>query len=376
MRIKLSYVELSGILGYVNTILADKTVDEKKKNVIFLVNGEDVTVVGYSPLTFSRAKLNNCEVFDVEDTWDFQVKANDLNKIMGSYASLYKTKVENVEFEKAGNKVKLIIHEEAINEEDARLSQTGRFLLDDIPIMESIKKEIHISFPEESDTIMSEELLLYIDSLFPLMNNDSASSLASKLQFSKDYVYVLASYINSFFINKLPDAFKGLTLGYSSVSFLKKLCEGVEDISVQRIDRYLCIQSGLIEAFLKYQNVKVKEDKFVREMSNDTGIVLDRLYLKDVLKRMLVASQDGVAQITEDGLEVSNSGFNQVIPINNRKGEVDNLKFKLSVTLMMKTIIGDDSVFKDELFLYFVKAGVNGYKDATGAWFSSIQVRI
>ena len=382
MKAKVSYSELSSVLGYVNTILSDKTVDNKMKNVIFLVEKDEVTVVGYSALTFARTKLNDVETEGVDENWDFQVKSADLNKIISSYSSLYKTKVDYIEFEKntSSNKIRVIVHEEAIKEEDSRLAQVGRFNLDNIPILESVNKEIHMEFPSEPDSILSGDLLLYIDSLFPLMSNDSSNSLGSKLNFSNDYIFVTTSYISSFFMNKLPDSFKGLTLGYSSVNFLKKLCDGVESIDVQRIDRYLCIQSGMTEAFLKYQNVRVRHETYVNRMSTDNGIILDRLYLKDVLKRMVVASQDGVAQMKEHGLEVSNDGFMQVIPVNNKKGDIENLKFKLSVPVLVKTIIGDDNMFPDEVFLYFVKTGPTGYllyvKDATGSWFSTIQVRV
>lgn len=382
MKAKVSYSELSSVLGYVNTILSDKTVDNKMKNVIFLVEKGEVTVVGYSALTFARTRLNDVETEGVDESWDFQVKSADLNKIISSYSSLYKTKVDYIEFEKntSSNKIRVIVHEEAIKEEDSRLAQVGRFNLDNIPILESVNKEIHMEFPSEPDSILSGDLLLYIDSLFPLMSNDSSNSLGSKLNFSNDYIFVTTSYISSFFMNKLPDSFKGLTLGYSSVNFLKKLCDGVESIDVQRIDRYLCIQSGMTEAFLKYQNVRVRHETYVNRMSTDNGIILDRLYLKDVLKRMMVASQDGVAQMKEHGLEVSNDGFMQVIPVNNKKGDIENLKFKLSVPVLVKTIIGDDNMFPDEVFLYFVKTGPTGYllyvKDATGSWFSTIQVRV
>lgn len=380
MRAKVSFSELSSVLGYVNTILADKTVDEKMKNVIFLVEKDEVTVVGYSALTFARTKLNDVEVEGIDEDWDFQVKSAELNKIITSYSNLNKTKVDYIEFDSFKNKIKVIIHEEAIKEEDARLAQTGSFLLDSIPIQEKVKNDIHMDFPEETDSILSSDLLLYIDSLFPLMSNDSSSSLVSKLNFSNEYIFVTASYISSFFVNKLPYAFKDLTLGYSSVSFLKKLSEGVESLNVQRTEGYLCVESGMTEAFLRYQKVKVKYDPYVKRMNTDNGIVLDRLYLKDVLRRMMVSSQDGVVQMKELGLEVSNDGFTQIIPINNKKGDVENLKFKMSIPVMVKTILGNDSFFPEEVFLYFVKTGATGYllyvKDATGGWFSTIQVRV
>lgn len=380
MKVKVSYADLLSVLGYVNTILSDKAVAEQMKNVIFLAEEDNVSVVGWSPLTFSKTKIDSAEVEDVEGSWDFQVKAGDLNKIMSCFTSLYKTKVEEVVLAKEKNKIKVSIHEEPLKEEDANLAQTSTFLLDDVPIMKSVSEEIHMDFPEDTESILSNDLLLYIDSLFPLMANDSSNSLISKLNFTDDYIFVMASYVSSFFINKLPDAFKGLTLGYSSVNFLKKLCDSSESIDVQRVDRFLCIESGTTQAFLKYQKVKVKADGHIKRMSKDNGIVLDRLYLKDVLKRMMFSSQDGVVQMLEDGLEVSNDGFTQIIPLTNRKGDVDSIKFKVSVPMLAKTIVGDDGVFPEELYIYFVKTMNNGYslyvKDSTGAWFSTMQVRV
>lgn len=381
MKAKISYSELLSVLGYVNTVLSDKTVEDKMKNVIFLIKEGEAVVVGYSPLTFSRTKVLGVETegFADGETWDFQVKASELNKIINCYNSLSKTRVENVEFGVEKNKIKVSVHEEAINEEDAGLSQTGVFFLDSIPILASVSTEIHMDFPEESDTVLSADLLLYVDSLYPLMANDSSSSLQSKLNMGEEYVFVMSGKGSTFFANKLPESFQNVTLGYSSVSFLKKLCDNADSIDVQKIDRYLCMQSGNTEAFLKYQAVKVKIDPYVKRLSTENGIVLDRLYLKDVLKRMSVHGADGVAKMTEFGLEVSNAGFSQIIPLANKKGDVDNIKFKLSPSALVKTLVGDDAVFPGQVFLYFVKAG-QGYslyvKDSTNAWFSNVSLRV
>lgn len=382
MKIKVGFNELASVLGYVNTILSDKTVDERMKNIIFLVNKDEATVVGYSALTFSRTKLNNVETEEIaeDEKWDFQVKAAELNKIMSCFNTLYKTKVDDIEFVKDKSKIRVVVHEEAIKEEDAHLSQISRFTLDNIPIMDSVSKEIHTEFPEDCDSVMSSDLLVYINSLFPLMTNDSTNSLTSKVNFSKDYVFVMASYVSTFFVNRLPDSFKDLTLGYSSVNFLKKLCDGAESIDVHRLDRYLCVQSGLTEAFMKYQKVKVRAESTVKRMSKDNGVVLDRLYFKDVLRRMAISAQDGAVQVHDTGLEVSNENFTQVIPISNKKGEVDNIKFKVSVPMLTKTIAGDDAFFPEDLYMYFASTGKSSYSlfisDSSNAWFSTMQVRI
>lgn len=380
MKLSLDYEELGEVLGYVNTVLSDKTVDEKMKNIIFDVNDDEVRVIGYSPLTFSRTKLTETSA-DLGDSWRFQVKASELNKILGCYTSLSKTKVTGIEFEEADNFVNVIVHEEAIDEADSRMNNDAEFTLNNISILDSVKSEISIDFPEEVDSAESDEILLYLDSLFPLMSNDSGSSMSSKINFHSDYVFVLSSHTSSFFANKLPDSFKDLTLGYSSSAFLKKLCEGdVEFIEVKKTDKYLCIRSGMTEAFLKYQRTKIDPKPYVSRMSKDNGIVLNRLYLKDVLKRMTASGSEGVLRMVDgDALEVITGSFNQRIYLDNKKGEVDDLSFKISVPIFIKTIIGNDDVFPEELYLYFVKKGVNGYimfvQDSTGGWFSTLQVR-
>ena len=56
-KITLSFEELNRVLSYINTILSDKSVEDKSKNVIFLVNDNDVTLVGYNQVTFSRTSM-------------------------------------------------------------------------------------------------------------------------------------------------------------------------------------------------------------------------------------------------------------------------------------------------------------------------------
>ena len=378
MKISLKFKELTEVLGYTNTILSDKSVDEKMKNVIFLVKEDSVKVVGYNALTFFRTELENVTTEDIpESGWEFQVKASALNKILGSFNSLSRTKVENIALSEEGVKIKATIFEEPIEEADARLAQASEFLLENAPIITSVSKEIHMEFPEEVESVVSEEILMYMDALFPLMTNDSASSMGSKINFAEDYVFVITSYMSSFFVNKLPEAFKDLTLGYSSVGFLKKLCEVSEEIGVSRLDKYLCIQSGMTEAFMKYQKVKVPYKTYVTKKSKEKGIVVDRLYLKDVLKRMSNTSPDGVMTIEGDELLVKNDSFTQVIPLNKVKEGTSGISFKVSIQILDKIIIGSDNVFDSNLFMYFVETGRGYYiyvSDKSAAWFSNTRV--
>lgn len=381
MKIKVDFNELSDALSYANTVLSDKSVEEKAKNFIFCISKDKFLVIGYSAFIFSRTELENWESEEdlPEDGWSFQVKASELNKIITSFSSLFRTKVSEMHFYDEGVRIGVNIHEEPINEADARLEQDSKFYLENAPITSKVMTEIKSEFPEDVEVLDGGDLSLYLETLFPLMSNDTSGSLSSKINFAEDYVFVITSSMSAFMQNKLPDALKELTLTYSSAMFLKKLSLSSEaGVNIAKVDKYLCIQSGNTEAFMKYQKVKVNYKIYVNKRSKDLGVVVDRLYLKDVLKRMGNLAPDGKVHMLENGdMQVENDRFNQVIPINNSKGDVASLSFNISVPILEKLILGADEVFNGDLFMYFVPTS-RGYvvylSDKTGAWFSNMQV--
>ena len=378
MKISLSFDEFTSKLGYINTILGDKSVEEKLRNIIFLVDNEGDKMVAYNAFIFVRSVFDNYEI-DLEGNteWSFQLKASDVNKTVSAFSNMFKTKVTNLELSEEGVRIKLTIHEEAKDEADSRLAKDSEFLFEHAPILPKTLDEIKIDFPNNVDMVSSGDILLYLDSLFPLLNNDTANSLGSKIHFAEDYVFVLSAAMSSFMVNKLPDSIKDLCLAYSSSGFLKKMTESSENIGVARDDKYLCIQEGNTEAFMKYQKVKVKYSMYVDKRSKDKGFVVDRLYLKDVLKRMATVEPKGSVKIDGDDLFVSNSNFSQTVPLNNKKNAEGISGFDISVPLLEKSILGKDDVFSGDLFVYFVDTA-RGYlvfvSDGTGAWFSSTQV--
>lgn len=379
MKITVDYAELNSVLGYIYTILSDKSVEDKVKNVIFNVSNDSVTVIGYNQITFSRTVLEkvSCEGIP-EEGWYFQIKASELSKIMSSYSNLYKTKVEQIDIEDNNVRTKITVHEIPIDEEkDAKLAQNSVFEVENAPILPKILSDIKSEFPEESNSVVCSELLFYLSSLLPLMSNDSANSTASKLNFAEDYVFTLNSSCSAFIKNQLPEEFKGITLGYSSVGFLKKLCEGTDFISVARDKIYLCIESGNTQAFMRFKPIKINYKSYVQKKSKEKGIVVDRLYMKDVLRRMGSISVDGKMHIdSENSLIVMNDVFQQEVPLERCKTGTVGLSFKISIPIMNSLIIGNDEVLSSELFIYFVettRSYIIYLQDKSGTWFSSTQ---
>lgn len=379
MKITVDFTEFNTVLGYIYTILSDKSVEDKVKNVIFLVKGNEVTLVGYNQVTFSRIVLEKVTCEDIpESGWEFQIKANELNKIMSAYSNLFKTKVEQIDIEDNNVRTKIVVHEIPLDEEnDSKLAQDSVFEVENAPILAKILNDIKMEFPEDGDSVVSTDLLLYLSSLLPLMSNDSANSTASKLNFAEDYVFTLNSSCSAFFQNRLPDEFKGITLGYSSVGFLKKLCEGTDFISVARDKAYLCIESGNTQAFMRYKPIKINYKTYIQRKSKDKGIVVDRLYMKDVLRRMGSVSVDGKMSIeNNENLTVMNDVFQQEVPLERCKAGTEGINFKISIPIMTSLILGSDDVFTSDLFIYFVettRSYILYIQDKSGTWFSSTQ---
>lgn len=382
MKVEVGFQELKTALDFVNSVLSDKSVDDKTKNVIFFCTSEGMTVLAKNAFIFSRTPVSGAvsEGIDPEDEWRFQLKANELNKIISAYSTLYKTKVENITFEESGVRVKVIVHEVAKEEGDERLNRDSSFELENAPITDIVCKELHQDFPEEVSGLSSSDIMLYISSLLPLMSNDSATTMASKLNFAEDYVFIISSHRSAFFQNRLPVEFKGMCLNYSSVSFIKKMCESSEMLSISRLDKYLCVEaveSGT-QAFMRHNPVKINYKSYVSVLSKNNGIVIDRLYFRDVLRRMGILASDGVIEVLEDNeILVQNEKFEQTVPLEKKKGETSGIKFKVSIPLMEELILGDDSVFSDPLYVYFVPTA-SSYMlyvlDKRGIWFTNAKV--
>lgn len=378
MKISVNFSELGSVLKYSDAVLSDKSIDEKTKNIIFVVTQEEVQVIGYNAFMFCRTRLEGVCVEGVNSNWQFQIKSSELNKIMSAFSNLYKTKVEKMDFEDDGVRIKITVHEEAVKEEDARLSQNSTFEMENAPILPAIDKEIHIDFPEQVNMITSGDLLLYIDSLIPLMSNDTVNNMASRMCFAEDYVFMTSSHWSAFIKNRLTEEFRNLCLGYSSAIFLKKLCESVESVCVARLDNYLCIEAGATQAFMRYKPVKTKYSAYIAKKSNETGIKIDRLYFKDVLKRMGVVANDGKMSIVNgETLLVETDTFKQEVPLLAAKGNAIGIKFNVSISAMVQLILGKDDVFGEDIFIYFVPTA-RGHMlylcDKTGAWFTNAQV--
>lgn len=62
MKVTLSFDEFTSKMGYMNSILSDKSVEEKLKNLIFIVEGNELRLVAYNAFTFVRSTFEDTEI--------------------------------------------------------------------------------------------------------------------------------------------------------------------------------------------------------------------------------------------------------------------------------------------------------------------------
>ena len=376
MKVTLKFSELQKVLSYTDAILSDKSSD-KAKNVIFSVKGNDVNIIGDNEFTTSRTHMEYAEVEDIPDEgWLFQIKSADLNKLVSSFSNMARTYVDVIDIKNNNNKLLITVHEIPKEGEDENYAKDAYFNSDILPLPAKIEERVQTQFPEEYVTIDTETLMVYLKAFSSLLTND-VSGTSSKLSFAEDYVFFTSQDMSAFMLNRLPDQLKDVMLTYSTVMFIRKICDKTSTIDVARTPSSICIRAENTCAFAKYSRVTYNYKIFISKKSTDKGFMIDKMYLGDILKRMENSMPNGIMKIVNDStLVVTNDVYNQEIPLLKVKGDVTGTEFKISVPTFKKLLIGDDT-YPNNLFVYLVDT-MRGYvvyvQDESDAWFASAQL--
>lgn len=397
MIITLDYNKLMDILGEVSVVVEDKFLDNNMKNFIFRTTGADkLEVITFSSKAHEIKPVEN-EFFNLEltnedssDTNFIQVNAKDFLNALNSYKSLNLSVPKSVKLSTIKAKVRVTVLEEFIAEDEGgnHKTQESVWVFDNVPVKEAILKQIDYAFNAdvEPEDIDPAHMMLYLTTLMPLLADEAGNTLPSRLNFSDDYVFAVPNAFVTLFKNQLPPCFRGITLGYSLLNVLRKSIQNCSSFKVSRDDIYLLIEIDETKIFLRYDVKVPKTDIYLRKLDKNHAIVVNRLYIKDVLKRLSLSKDNTKMKIDVEAgvLQVNNGKFNQDVPLLTTKNldAIGSIEFSLDTTVAMKAIVGDDSVFTqqdDGLRMYISKVGTTGYMlcfcDATDAWYSIVQVR-
>jgi hypothetical protein len=106
-----------------------------------------------------------------------------------------------------------------------------------------------------------------------------------------------------------------------------------------------------------------------------TGVVVDKIYLMDVLKRLSLSSEPANIRIEVlDGLgtmKVASKNMTQSIPVFNVKGS-GTFSFQIKAELLSNVIFSHMTVFSESVFIYLEQVDNNriimGVNDNTKLW--------
>ena len=373
----LDYNTLTYLLDNATSVTSDSALKDADKTIFFLVNdGEESIAVAKNSDLFIRVQFTP-EL--VKESGNVQVNSSELSKILGTFSNLSRTRVESVEFKVNNSKVQVIVHEIAQDEGYEEFAGDTSYSLDSIKIKEKTLEDISVKFDDENAVdVDSMELDIVLSTLMPIM--DSKKGLNNnQIHFASDQIFVMDNRSQVFYKNILPEVFGNSAFRYTSVAYMRKMIQTSNHLRVVISGNKFAIRSenGEIEAYINQLGVRFNYKPTLEGITKENGIILDRAFLKDIIRRLSIMGSDPKVSIQEDGVHITTESFSRVIPIMKSKGNVEGIEFKVNSSLLSSMIIGDDSVMSNNLFLYFERAtrGIQlTISDDSGAFLSNTRV--
>lgn len=373
------YDSLVGLLSHATSVTSDSALKDSDKTVVFMIHedGDSIIAAKNSDLMVHVAFTPE----KVEKAGNIQINSSELAKILGTYTSLSRTKVDSVEFRENETRVQVIVHESDLDEEQDLFGGVTSYSLDNIKIKDRLLDDLKLKFEEDSaESVNVTELDMVLSTLIPVM--DSKKGVNNNfIHFADDVIFVMDTRCQVFYKNILPEVLHNVSLRYTSVSYMKKMSETSNHLLMVLQGNKFAVRSedGSIEAFINYIPVRFNYKPTYGGITKANGVILDRKFLKDILRRLSTMGADATFTIKEDGVHIRTNDFSRVMPINNAKGDIMGIEFKMKTSLLSYMIVGDDSIMSSDLFLYLEKAtrGV-GYQlsvsDDSGAFISNARI--
>lgn len=391
MKFKLGYDTLVNNLEYVSTIVEDRLLDESMRNIIVRINKSGIVhFIGYNSIVICRTRLEEGDYrlteeddkYDESQNFYMQLKAKELMNFLNTFKSLKRTKPTDVLIETVNNKLRLTVFE--VEDTDNGIRElSSKWVFDNIPLKLNVKNEINMELKATETSLQSINVSFYLASLTPLLSDENGNGLPSRMHFGDEYVFVVTGMFATLFKNELPEAFKQVVFTYSALNFMKKVLDRNEVVDIGKTESHLILATDTSEAFIRYIPKMPDTAIYQKAFKRDHVIVLDRKYLKDVVKRLSLTNDMATVEIdtSNEGILVKNSKFSQLVPIQFERGmtELGKITFKIATKVLDKAIIGDDNVFPEQIGIYINPLANTGYvlifSDSSDKWFSTVQVR-
>ena len=396
MRFTCEYPTLVNNLTDISNVIEDSMSSDELKNIIFMFtrdsdgNGNAVMIGVNQLITFRRTieydkyslELTDEELAD--GAYYLQLKNKELLDFLNSYKTVRKTTVKEVSFELTDrNLIRCKVLETDNQTEQPYISS---WTFNNVVLKPNVKAIISYvaPAPESLVEIESVTLLFHTRNLLPIMTN--VSSLYGQMLMGDDFVVAF----NSAYVTLMKNAtdskgvFEGVKLSYRAIAFIDKIICAEDYVSVAKMEQHIYFKTSNSEAFIVYDTKMAEYRNYVEAFKRDHAITLDRVMLKDILKRLSLTkdSVEITIKSADSVVSLANTKYTQEIPLiqNKAMDEFGTVGFKIMPDVLNKAIIGADEEFSGELYVYYCPQQQQGnavivFSDSSGAWFSVVKVK-
>lgn len=409
MKFSCKYNMLVSHITSVRTVVEDPQSNEDMRNIIFKFEktetGFKATLIGVSKNITYKEKLDEsdytfeCAEDELKDgVLMFQLKSKELSDYLNAYKGVRKTKIDDIILDFGERNMIRCTVIEKLNDSDA--TYTSRWHFNNIPIKPNMLPSINMTAPDvELESVDNLSLSFATTCLIP--NLQAGDQTYSCLLFSEKDIVTIGSTYTTIMKNNVVDedntVFKNMRFVYKSAELLDKLVSDKSGAtSFAKMDGRIYVSSerqetidGVdkvieCEAFISYDEKIANYQTFKDAYRKDSYFVLDRLYLKDVLKRLSLVNESIEVQIKADEgvVTLRNSKFSQDIPMSKQESldDMRRVNFKLLPGVLSKAIIGDDNLmcsYNPDTYIYLNRQNANSFvvvfADNSDLWFSVVR---
>lgn len=370
MVIKTEFDKLDKSIQLIASMFNNKSIKEDAKNIIVWCNNGEVKLIGYSMQVACMTTLE-CSV-DTEEEVFTGFKVKDLNEIMGVFRSLKKTYVSEIEItmsEETGYRI--IVHEEPIDTEDEYADgyrKKSQFKINPVHVTDGRKKEISARMADSESDEWSElnvgKVGIYANTLLPVTGNDErgVNNFSNKINFYGGKAYAIPL-THGIIMNNVIEVLDNILFTSSAFSFMWNMIGNNGDIeepvTISKVEDgelvLIKVKKGETIASIKtYNGTKCFKLKDVD--IPDNGVVIDKEYMIDVIRRMSLTKGDVKFKVDCDNASfvIESDSMTQEVPIIKAKGE-GVYEFSLSPQIISSMMLAHVQFFDNNVFMYLRK---------------------
>lgn len=359
MKVVLNVGDLVRAIDSMRTILSESLIAEDQRNLIFWYNDGLLKVVTHTEVVNCICGVTPVSIEATDDEME-NIRYKELDDVLKSYASLKVTEPTTIAFDFQTNCIKVEVAEEPVDKNGVyaeKLYRTSKFILNKPrSVVQRIKTEIlSITKAENAEPVAREDMQPYFDTLLPIIK-DVKEGIGARLNFVGDYIYTSHNYV--VFMQNFTKLRNCYFLGIAARFF--KSFIGLEDVTmISQIEKdnfvMLTLQNSMAIATIKGYNGSKAFNTKMYERIPSQGVVFDKRYVVDVLKRFN-ANEDIGVRIDNEEMVLTQKSVSVAVPFFNKRlnDDFEQFTFKVNKDRFSNFILAHKD-FGDLLFIYFEK---------------------